>query len=168
VLGGTQVPRALWLGTPSQTPPAGAELSTGVWAWAEVMSGVTLVTQPLFEAFVPQMLNYESVGGVNFKKGCYPGQEVVARSQFRGTLKRRTALVHSPVALAAGQDVFTPEDPEQPCATVVLSAARPDGHGFDALVSGTTESMQSGWRVGSSNGDALEVLALPYALLADI
>jgi folate-binding protein YgfZ len=158
----------LWLGAPSQTQPAGAALSPEVWAWAEVMGGVTLVTQPLFEAFVPQMLNYESVGGVNFKKGCYPGQEVVARSQFRGTLKRRTARVHSPVALAAGQDVFTPADPEQPCATVVLSAARPDGQGFDALVSGTTESMQLGWRVGSSDGEALDILALPYALLADI
>jgi folate-binding Fe-S cluster repair protein YgfZ len=114
------------------------------------------------------MLNYESVGGVNFKKGCYPGQEVVARSQFRGTLKRRTALVHSPVALVAGQDVFTPADPEQPCATVVLSAPRLDGMGFDALVSGTLESQQSVWRVGSSEGESLDILGLPYALLADI
>jgi len=168
VLGDTPVPRALWLGAPSQTPPAGAELSTDLWDWAEAMSGVTLVTQPLFEAFVPQMLNYESVGGVNFKKGCYPGQEVVARSQFRGTLKRRTALVHSPVALTSGQDVFTPADPEQPCATVVLCAARPDGQGFDALVSGTLESQQSGWRVGSAQGQALALQPRPYALLADI
>jgi folate-binding Fe-S cluster repair protein YgfZ len=114
------------------------------------------------------MLNYESLGGVNFKKGCYPGQEVVARSQFRGTLKRRTALVHSPVSLAAGQDVFTPADPEQPCATVVQSAARPDGQGFDALVSGTLESQQTGWRAGSVQGEALELLPLPYELLADI
>ncbi|MEY3215893.1 MAG: tRNA-modifying protein YgfZ, partial [Pseudomonadota bacterium] len=114
------------------------------------------------------MLNYESVGGVNFKKGCYPGQEVVARSQFRGTLKRRTARVFSPVALRAGQDVFTPTDPEQPCATVVLSAARPNGQGFDALVSGTLESQQSGWRVESAQGQALELLPLPYALLADV
>ena len=168
VLGHTPVPRALWLGSPSHALPAGAELTAEVWAWAEVMSGVTLVTQPLFEAFVPQMLNYESVGGVNFKKGCYPGQEVVARSQFRGTLKRRTARVFSPVALTAGQDVFTPTDPEQPCATVVLSAARPDAQGFDALVSGTLESQQTGWQVGHAQGQALQMLALPYELLADI
>jgi folate-binding protein YgfZ len=132
------------------------------------MSGVALLSHPVFEAFVPQMLNYESVGGVNFKKGCYPGQEVVARSQFRGTLKRRAALVHSPVALAAGQDIFTPTDPEQPCATVVQSAARPDGQGFDALLSGTLESQHTGWRVGSAEGAALELLPLPYALLEDI
>lgn len=168
VLGESQISRALWIAPVGQALPAGADVPTDVWSWSEVMSGVTLVSQPVFEAFVPQMLNYESVGGVNFKKGCYPGQEVVARSQFRGTLKRRTALVHSPVALAAGQDIFTPADPEQPCATVVLCSARPDGQGFDALVSGTTESLQTGWRVGSSEGDALALLPLPYPLLADI
>ena len=53
------------------------------------------------EQFVPQMLNLELVGGVNFKKGCYPGQEVVARSQYRGTLKRRTYLLGSDAAAAA-------------------------------------------------------------------
>ena len=168
VLGESQIPRALWIAPAGHALPAGANVQTNVWQWAEVMSGVTLVSQPVFEAFVPQMLNYESVGGVNFKKGCYPGQEVVARSQFRGTLKRRTALVHSPVALAAGQDIFTPTDPEQPCATVVLCAARPDGQGFDALVSGTNESLQTGWRVGGSEGDILALLPLPYPLLADI
>ncbi len=168
VLDDSKIPRALWIAPAGHALPAGADVPTDVWSWAEVMSGATLVSQPLFEAFVPQMMNYESVGGVNFKKGCYPGQEVVARSQFRGTLKRRTALVHSPVALAAGQDVFTPADPDQPCATVVLSAARPDGQGFDALVSGTTESQQTGWQVGGADGTALGLLPLPYTLLADI
>ncbi len=168
VLGEARIPRALWIAPVGQPLSAGAELAVDVWHWGEVMSGVTLISQALFETFVPQMLNYESVGGVNFKKGCYPGQEVVARSQFRGTLKRRTALVHSTVALVAGQDVFTPADPEQPCATVVLSAPRPDGQGFDALVSGTLESQASGWRVGSADGAMLELLPLPYALLEDI
>ena len=168
VLGESHIPRALWIAPAGHALPAGADVSIDVWSWSEVMSGVTLVSLPVFEAFVPQMLNYESVGGVNFKKGCYPGQEVVARSQFRGTLKRRTALVHSHAALSAGQDIFTPVDPEQPCATVVLCAARPDGQGFDALVSGTTESLQNGWRVGGSEGEALALLPLPYPLLADI
>ena len=168
MLGAQAVPRALWLAPSDQPLPLGPAVEVDVWRWCEVMSGVTLVSQAVFEAFVPQMLNYESVGGVNFKKGCYPGQEVVARSQFRGTLKRRTALVHSPAALAAGQDVFTPTDPEQACATVVLSAARPDGHGFDALVSGTLESQHSGWHLSLPDGPQLTLAALPYPLLADI
>ena len=168
VLGESKTPRALWIAPAGHALLEGPEVSPEVWQWSEVMSGVTLVSQPVFEAFVPQMLNYESVGGVNFKKGCYPGQEVVARSQFRGTLKRRTALMHSPVALEAGQDIFTPTDPEQPCATVVLCAERPDGQGFDALVSGTTESLQTGWRAGGPDGAVLDLLPLPYDLLADI
>ena len=168
VLSDSPIPRALWIAPAGHNLPAGADLPAEVWQWAEVMSGVTLVNQPVFEAFVPQMLNYESVGGVNFKKGCYPGQEVVARSQFRGTLKRRLALVHSPVLMSAGQEVFTPEDAEQACATVVLGAARPNGEGFDALVSGTLESMQTGWHLDKTDGQALDFLPLPYPLLDDI
>jgi len=166
------IPRALWLAPAGHALPVEPEISTQLWQWAEVMSGVALLSDAVFEAFVPQMLNYESVGGVNFKKGCYPGQEVVARSQFRGTLKRRTALVHSPVALVTGQEVFTPTAPDQACATVVLAAARPqaDGYhqGFDALISGTLESMQTGWHVGAADGAPLTFMPLPYALLEDI
>jgi folate-binding protein YgfZ len=168
VVGANRVPRSVWLAPADHALPLGTEVHVAVWQWSEVMSGVVLLTQPLFEAFVPQMLNYESVGGVNFKKGCYPGQEVVARSQFRGTLKRRTALVHSPVALSAGQEIFTPSDPEQPCATVVQSAARPDSQGFDALISGSLESMATGWSTGAIEGLSLSFMALPYPLLDDI
>ncbi len=167
---GLAISRALWVAPVDRSLPAEPDISTDVWSWLEILSGVTLIGQAVFELFVPQMLNYESVGGVNFKKGCYPGQEVVARSQFRGTLKRRTALVHSPVALAAGQEVFSPADPEQACGTVVLAAARPAGigAGFEALVSGTLESMAAGWRLGAADGPELALLTLPYPLLEDI
>lgn len=168
VAGAARQARAFWIGAHDQPAPEGPVIEPEVWAWGTVLSGVPFVTQAVFETFVPQMLNYESVGGVNFKKGCYPGQEVVARSQFRGTLKRRMARVFSPEALIAGQEVFTPADPEQSCGTVVQCAARPDGSGFDALVSGTLESMPSGWHAGSAQGQRLELLPLPYALLEDI
>ena len=114
------------------------------------------------------MLNYESVGGVNFKKGCYPGQEVVARSQFRGTLKRRAYLVHTDAGLTVGQAVFHESDAEQPCGTVVQAAAHPGG-GFDAIVSMQTSAAAQGHlHAGSANGPALELLPLPYPLLDDI
>ena len=168
VMGQIRVARALQLTPAPVAAPTGAQAEAASWTWCEALSAVPLLTAPLFEAFVPQMLNYESVGGVNFKKGCYPGQEVVARSQFRGTLKRRMARVHSPAALQPGQEVFTPTDPDQPCATVVMCASRPDGDGFDALVSGTLDSMSAGWHAGSSTGPALKLLTLPYPLLEDI
>ena len=134
----------------------------------EVKSGVATLSQPVFEAFVPQMLNYESVGGVNFKKGCYPGQEVVARSQFRGTLKRRAYLVHSAEALTVGQEVFHSSDAEQPCGTVVQAAVHPAG-GFEAIVSmQTSAALEGSLHAGSASGVALTLLPLPYPLLDDI
>ncbi len=151
---------------PTGTPaPAGPALSLDLWLWSEVRSGIATVSTPIFEALVPQMLNYESVGGVNFKKGCYPGQEIVARSQFRGTLKRRAAIVHGEVAMAAGQEVFHSADAEQPCGVVVQAAAAPEG-GWDAIVSLQLAAMQDGTL--TVDGVALTLLPLPYELLADI
>ena len=142
-------------------------LTTENWQLLSVRSAVVMVSQPVVEAFVPQMLNYESVGGVNFKKGCYPGQEVVARSQFRGTLKRRAFHVRCDAPLAVGQDVFHSSDTEQPCGTVVASA--PARQGFEAVVSMLVSAADGGvLTLGSATGPTLTVLPLPYALLADI
>jgi folate-binding protein YgfZ len=160
--------RALWL-APAGTPePTGPALDPEVWQWGEVRSGVATLSAPAVEAFVPQMLNYESVGGVNFKKGCYPGQEVVARSQFRGTLKRRATLAHSAAPLQAGQEIFHPDDVSQPCGLVAQAAPAPGG-GFDAIVSLQTSAMDSGTlSAGAADGPALTLMPLPYPLLADI
>ena len=148
-------------------PPACGQ-PRALWAWSEVQSGIATLTAPLVEAFVPQMLNYESVGGVSFKKGCYPGHEVVARSQFRGAIKRRTYLAHAALALEVGAEVFTPDDLEQACGTVLQVAANPAG-GWDALVALQIAAAQAGaLQVGAGEGVALTLGALPYALLEDL
>lgn len=160
--------RALWVAPAQDEAPKGEALADALWQWLDVRSGVATLSQPVFEAFVPQMLNYESVGGVNFKKGCYPGQEVVARSQFRGTLKRRAYVVHGATPMAAGQEVFHNGDAEQPCGTVVQVAAHPAG-GFDAIVSlQISAAAQGSLHAGSAEGPALQLLPLPYPLLDDI
>jgi folate-binding protein YgfZ len=169
---GAGVRRVLWCAPAGTQAPAGQLLAVGVWQWLEVQSGIAMVTQALFEALVPQMLNYESVGGVSFKKGCYPGQEVVARSQFRGTIKRRAYLVHGPLVAmsqpSVGQEVFHSSDAQQPCGLVAASAANPSG-GFDAIVSMQTSAVQDGQlTLGGSSGVALTVMSLPYSLLDDI
>jgi folate-binding protein YgfZ len=162
------VQRALVLAPADSAAPAGTDLPLAVWDWLEVRSAVVPVTTALSEALVPQMLNYESVGGVNFKKGCYPGQEVVARSQFRGTLKRRAHLFHSDSALNVGSEVFHSDDAEQPCGTVAACAPHPSG-GFDALVSLQLSALESGsLHAGSVQGPALRHEPLPYELLADV
>jgi tRNA-modifying protein YgfZ len=172
------VARALCLVPANLPAPAGPAMSEAVWQWSEVQTGVATITAPIVDAFVPQMLNYESVGGVNFKKGCYPGQEVVARSQFRGTLKRRAYLVHSAGPMSAGDALFGPADADQACGTVAQAAPSPLG-GFDAIVSmqvavaaaatsATAAGLPGGLTVGSPTGAAVEIRTLPYALLDDI
>lgn len=160
-------PRALLVAPVGTPAPQGTVLTPEQWLWTEVASGIAMVSEPVFELFVPQMLNYESVGGVNFKKGCYPGQEVVARSQFRGTLKRRAYIVHADQPLNAGQEVFAASDAEQATGTVVQAAPAPQG-GWDAIVSMQIQSAQEALTAGSPEGVALTVQSLPYALLEDI
>lgn len=170
--------RALYVAASGAVPAALANcpaLPAPLWRWSEVRSGVATLTQPVVDAFVPQMLNYESVGGVSFKKGCYPGQEVVARSQFRGSLKRRAALGHSAMALQPGQAIFAnlPDgaslQDSQPCGSVVQAAPAPTG-GFDAIVSLQTAVMAAGNRlsVPAAGAGELQLLTLPYTLLDDI
>jgi len=161
-------PRALWIAPAGVPFPPGPAMAQERWLWGDVASGVATVTAPIVDAFVPQMLNYESVGGVNFKKGCYPGQEVIARSQFRGILKRRAYRVHGEAPMHVGQEIFTTTDPEQPCGLVAQSAPAPGG-GHDAIVSIQVSAAESGdLHLGSALGPAVSLLPLPYPLLADI
>ncbi len=162
------VPRQLWVGPVEHAAPAGPALPLDLWLWSEVRSGVATLTTPVVEAFVPQMLNYESVGGVNFKKGCYPGQEVVARCQFRGTLKRRAFVIHCDAPMASGDELFPADSDEQPVATVVQAAPAPQG-GFDAIMSAQLSALAAGaLHLRSATGPAVECLPLPYALLEDL
>ena len=162
--------RVLWCAPVAEPLPDLPLIDLNTWHWLAVQSGIAMISQPIFEAFVPQMLNYESVGGVNFKKGCYPGQEIVARSQFRGTLKRRAYVMHSAGEPAVGQEVFSAMDAEQPCGLVAACAANPAG-GFDAIVSMQTSAAAEGagaLTLGSATGPVLKLLPLPYKLLEDI
>ncbi|MEO8858380.1 MAG: folate-binding protein [Burkholderiaceae bacterium] len=162
------VTRALWVAPIDSAVPPGPLLDTAAWQLSEVHSGIATVSAPVSEAFVPQMLNYESVGGVNFKKGCYPGQEVVARSQYRGTLKRRAFMAHAQAPMTAGEEIFQADDPDQPCATVVQAAPSPTG-GFDAIVSGQIAALQKpGLHLGSAIGPDVEIRQMPYALLEEV
>ncbi len=140
-------------------------ISEQMWRWTEVRSGVALISSPLADVLVPQMLNYESVGGVNFQKGCYPGQEVVARSQFRGTRKRCGYIIRSDTEMTPGQDVFASSDPDQPCGVVAAAAPTPDGH-WEALASLQMAAASEG--ALNVNGQGAQLLALPYPLLEDI
>ena len=161
-------PRALMLASSTFDLSQYPTLDPAHWQFGEVMSGIAWVELATFEAFVPQMLNYESVDGVNFKKGCYPGQEVVARSQFRGTLKRRAYVVQSAGAISAGQEIFTSEAKDQPCGLVAQVATVNDQ--TYAVVELQTNVVDENklLHVGTTAGPQLDVLPLPYVLKDDI
>ncbi|VVD71171.1 YgfZ/GcvT domain-containing protein [Pandoraea commovens] len=134
--------------------------------WLDVQSGVARVTTATQEQFVPQMINWEVVGGVNFRKGCYPGQEVVARSQYRGTIKRRLHLAHvDGVQPEPGQELVETSDPDQPCGMVVLAAPAPNG-GYDVLVELKLSAREADdVRLGTVDGAALAFGELPYEII---
>jgi folate-binding protein YgfZ len=154
--------------TPAESPLADSGLDLSDWLLSDTLSGVGDVQAATFEAFVPQMLNYESVDGVNFKKGCYPGQEVVARSQFRGILKRRTYLAGSTLPLQAAQEIFHSSDASQPAGQVVHAVSHTQ-HGHWALVCLQTSSVEEGeLHPAETTGSVLTLHPLPYALRDDI
>jgi folate-binding protein YgfZ len=84
----------------SNEPPQGRAVDESRWTLDEIRAGRPLITAATQELFVPQMVNLHQLGGVDFKKGCYPGQEVVARTQYRGQLKRH--MIHAQVPAAMG------------------------------------------------------------------
>ncbi len=160
------VPRLLCVQAASAPPPEGPALDADTWRWLEVRSGVARIVGATVDRFVPQMVNFELTGGVHFQKGCYPGQEVVARSQYRGTLKRRMALFECEGALEPGQEVFHSGDPGQPAGMVVLAATAPRG-GSDALIEVKLAALESGTlHASAATGALLRRATLPYVLPA--
>jgi folate-binding protein YgfZ len=157
----------------TQTPlPSQSTSSQYLAAWnaAEIASAIPRIVLATQDQFVPQMINLESIGGVDFKKGCYPGQEVVARSQYRGAIKRRlylaqveTALVHAGPAT----EIIHESDPGQPAGMVVLSAQHPSDAGLVTLqIECKSELAQSGkLHLGKADGPPLVLGNLPYSLI---
>ena len=167
VVAGQAIARALWLGSGEPAAADGAAaLDIDAWRWLEVHSGVARIVAATSEQFVPQMVNLELVGGVNFQKGCYPGQEIVARSQYRGTLKRRAYVLHSATALAPGQEVFLAAEPEQPAGMVALAGSWAGQHA--GLVELKIAALAAGpLHAGSAQGPLLTLAELPYAIPAE-
>ena len=139
------------------------------WEWTSIQAGVPTIVAATQEAFVPQMANFDLVGGVSFKKGCYPGQEIVARMQYRGGLRRRMALAHlaGDERPAPGQSVYSNAFGDQAAGTIVNAAPSPEG-GFDALVVAQIESLTRGdlrWK--SPDGPRMEIRSHPSLAAAN-
>jgi hypothetical protein len=141
-------------------------VENAVWDWLDIRAGIPFITPATQEQFVPQMANLDAIGGVSFSKGCYPGQEIVARMHYLGRLKQRMYLANIEAAESPqpGDKLFSADTGEQSCGMIVNAAAAPDG-GFDMLAVMQTESAQRGdvhWK--SPDGPRLRFLELPYRI----
>ena len=167
------VERGVLAAAASDARPAALADAPGIapdaWRLLEVRSGIPVIEAATVDRFVPQMLNYELVGGVDFQKGCYPGQEVVARSQYRGTIKRRMYLFDIDADIAIpGQEVFHSADPGQPAGMVVNAAPHDEGVGSSALVEVKLAALESGsLHLGSATGAGLRRAELDYTIALD-
>lgn len=148
---------ALWEELSSQATPAGS----ACWEWLEIHAGIPVILPQTQEQFTPQMANFEAIGGVSFTKGCYTGQEIVARTQYLGKVKRRMYLAHlaSDSAPQPGDELFGAE----PTAGMVVNAQpAPDG-GYDLLAVIPSGSVEAGAvHFKTPEGPALHFLTLPY------
>lgn len=136
------------------------------WQWLEIAAGLPRVVAATQEAFVPQMLNMElpAVAGVSFSKGCYPGQEIVARTQYLGKVKRRTYRARLATLPIPGTYVYAPQTGDQHCGSIVSAAPSPAG-GFECLVCVQIGAVEGGEvHLGSAAGERMEFLPLPYEI----
>jgi folate-binding protein YgfZ len=135
-----------------------------VWRWLEIAAGWPRIVAATQEAFVPQMLNLDhpALPGVSFNKGCYPGQEIVARTHYLGKVKRRMVRARLNSQAAPGTHVYAPETGDQQCGALVSIAPAPDD-GYECLVSVQSSAVAAGEvHLGAPDGERLHFLALPY------
>jgi folate-binding protein YgfZ len=137
-------------------------VGAAAWDWLLVNAGIPAVLPATQDHFVPQMANMEVIGGVSFNKGCYPGQEIVARSQYLGKVKRRLFLAHVDAEATAGEELFSPDLPDQSAGHIANAAAAPGG-GFDVLAVAHSSSVEAGEvHLGGRDGPRLAFRPLPY------
>ena len=152
----------IWKTLATHAKPAGA----AAWSWLDIMAGIPTILPGTVEEFVPQMANLELVGGVSFTKGCYPGQEIVARMHYLGRLKQRMfrAHVETMEPPEPGTPVFAPDLPGQSTGSVVDAQVSPEG-GIDLLAVVHLSSRQIGaLHLARSDGPRLIIKELPYPL----
>lgn len=144
----------LWQKLSNKARPVGLP----AWRWLDIQAGFPLVTLATKEEFVPQMADFEKIGGVSFHKGCYPGQEIVARTQYLGKVKRHLFRVKSLVEIKAGDVLHSPGNPDQACGMVMTAASSPEGGfaGLAVIQSNFAEDIH----LGKIDGPALQAEAV--------
>lgn len=159
----------LVLAPAAASAPAATLIGLDAWRWLEIAAGIPSVVGATQEAFVPQMLNLElaALDGVSFRKGCYPGQEIVARTHYLGKVKRRMLRARcqagANLSLGPGTPLYAADSTDQACGALV--AVAPEDGAYAVLACLQLTALEAGpVHVGSPQGPALDFLPLPYDL----
>ncbi|NYT86051.1 YgfZ/GcvT domain-containing protein [Pollutimonas harenae] len=170
-----------WLAAANTLNPDGwPDAANTRWQAADIAAGLPWVQTATQEVFIPQTLNLDLIDGVSFTKGCYPGQEVVARSHYRGTVKRRMAygLIQNATDIDAialpGTDTFDDRHPENPAGRVINAAQTPAQVGTSVdmelihilMEVQLTDLPEAQFRLGSASGPVIKIQPLPYSIEA--
>lgn len=151
----------IWQRLSAQATPVGS----AHWDYLNIRAGVPVILPATQEQFVLQMINLELIGGVSFKKGCYPGQEIVARMHYLGKPKQRTYLAHidCDTTPQANDPLFSGDYEGQVSGNIVNAAPAPQG-GFDVLASLHVSTMKANHAVhwNTAEGAVLDFQKLPY------
>ena len=141
-------------------------LSTNDWDWTNIQSGIPFITPQTQDQFVPQMANLDLINGVSFSKGCYPGQEIVARMHYLGKLKQRMylATLHGEDMPQSGDKLFSLESGEQATGMIVNTASAPDGDIAVLAVMHIASFKGGDVRLKSPAGPRLNFRNLPYEI----
>lgn len=137
------------------------------WDQQEIQEGIPAIFQTTQEQFIPQMVNLDVIGGVSFNKGCYPGQEIVARTQYLGKVKRRMYRAHladSSLQVTSGDHLFSTNTGNQACGTIVNAAPAANG-GIDILAViqiSNLDNTSIHWK--TLDGPQLDIQTLPYSI----
>ncbi len=97
-----------------------------IWDLLDIRAGLPWISSLTQEQYLPQMLNLDALKGLSYQKGCYPGQEVIARLHYRGEVKKRLSLIQSEQTLSIGDQLIS-EQSNSKVGTVINSARSPDG-----------------------------------------
>jgi len=148
---------ALWQANQPRLTPAG----TRYWNWLLIQAGLGEVRAATVDMFIPQMLNFHLTGAISFKKGCYTGQEIVARAYYRGQVKRH--LQRAQVEAGAPEPASEICGPEGQKAGNIVSAVAIDSHTAE-LLAVVSDGAQEKGGMTLTNGATLRPLELPYAI----
>lgn len=147
-------------------PRAQAGMADGDDAWTrlDIAAGIPFILAVTQEEFVPQMVNLDLIGGLSYTKGCYPGQEIVARTHYLGKLKQRMYRASVVAPAAAGDKLYCAELGDQSGGMIVNSAHAADGRCDVLAVMQTAHAQTAAWHLGTLQGPQLELASLPYKM----